>query len=338
MRWIKALCMLALAWSSAQGMAGAWSSDAWLNLMVARDSLRWRIPEPLTDDYCVDGDAVISELCWKPLRCIGFDLGIRTPFGHPKFMVILQGQVAAICGGHCRDSDWLGPNFCLEVSRSLSQASGWTASGQAMLGYRLGSQAASIAPVAGLDAARIRLRQRGLRQLFNLDTEDLTLYTDEEDVLTVIKGEVYAMVRPDETHSGPVSSYDIDWIGGLLGGEIYLQPCASMKLQLLGWASLGKYDADADWILRECYQHPRSFAHSAQVRTWALEGGIYWQMTSRLGLNLRGGARQVWATEGCERIFLDRQDDMDEQTLLLSSFQDLTWKRGWVSAGLLFIW
>ena len=318
--------------------ANGWASDAWLNALFTRDSLRWRIPHPNEkSDFHIKGDSILSELKWQPLRGVGLEGGIRMPLGHPKALFIAQGQITAIYAGHGRDSDWAGPNFSLEYSRSISQARGWTATGQAMLGWRFGPASCSFSPLVGLDGAFIRLREKGLRQLFGLEYDELWAYADEEGVLSMIRGEIEAYVHFKEGDpERAVGAYDVNWLGALLGAEIMVQPSASLRLQLLGWGSLGHYDADADWILRECYQHPRSFAHNAKTTTWDVEGGIYWQITSRLGLNLRGGARQAWASEGCERIFLVDEDGTPSE--MPNRFSDLDWKRIWASIGLLVVW
>ncbi|MFZ4099221.1 MAG: hypothetical protein ACOYKZ_02695 [Chlamydiia bacterium] len=338
MSLIRVLCAMGMAWG-ASGLAASaplspWSSDAWLNVMFARDSVRWRIPHVPNESYTLRGKDILSELSWKPLRSVGLEGGVRVPFAHPRLMAMVQGQVAMIYGGHCRDSDWWGPNFALEYSRSRADVSGWSASGQAMLGYHLGTTKLSFVPLIGLDGAHLSLKERNMTQLFSLGRDSLTYYVDQHGVLTLIKGEIYAVVRPEKGHAGPVSSYAIDCTSALLGGELYAHPCESLRLQLLGWGGLGTYHAEADWMLREEFQHPKSFVHSAMVGTWSLEGGIYWQLTPRLGFNLRGGARQTSAGEGRERLNL--VDDAGGTCFWY--VRDISWKRGWVSTGLTVTW
>lgn len=322
--------LILLFLSSSSGMA--YNAELWGGLFVSRDHLRWRIPIDPSIPFPEGADFILSELKWSPLVSTGFEGGISLTALHPRLFLRAQGQAGYYYHGRVRDSDWSAPAFMLEYSRSISDSKGWSALGQVMGGVRFPLGAFSIDPLVGLDGAVIHLNQENLRQIFFLDTEDLSFFQSPGKACDLLTGTIEATLCPTEFNcSGQVSLYDVQWLGPLIGAEITSIPCAPFYLELLGWWSVGHYQAHADWVLREVYQHPTSFVHHASLHTWNLQGALRWQLTSGLGLRLEGGGRQTWAKEGNESIYLQEQD------MISSRVQDIDWKRWWVSLAVSFL-
>jgi hypothetical protein len=324
-RWGLPLCLMLCMTSG-----WSWIAKAYLGPYVARDSLRWRIPDVWDADFCIEGENVLSELSWKPLINVGAQAGFLYSLFHPSLLFRGDGQIGAIVSGHVTDSDWHAPNFALEVSRSVSQSRGWTAEGQLMGGFRIPGNFCSWAPSIGLDGAMISLNQHGLDQLFSLDYDNLRLFTDPSGCLKLLEGDVVAAICPEWCENGKVSAYHVKWGGPLAALTLWIAPTSPLSCEIHGWYSLGRYTAEADWCLRDIYRHPRSFLHKASIHTWSAQLSLMVQALQSLGVILQVGARQTWAHQGNETIYLTSGKQE------CGYFEDLDWKRFWGSVSIAY--
>jgi hypothetical protein len=310
--------------------AHSWVSQAYLGPYIARDSMRWRIPDTWQAGLSIPDINVLSELSWKPLVNAGVQAGFEYSLLHPQILFRGDGQLGAILAGHVRDSDWHAPNFALEVSRSMSSSRGWTAIGQLMAGVKVPGQMVAWAPSIGVDGAVISLHQHGLDQLFQLNYDKLRLLADPSGCLKLLEGDVIAEICPNWCEEGKVSAYHVKWAGPLAALTLWLAPANSLSCELHGWYSLGRYSAEADWCLQDMYRHPRSFLHHARIHTWQAQLSVMWQLVKSLGLVLQVGARHTWSGEGEELVYLADGHSS------CGVFEDLSWKRFWATLAIGF--
>jgi opacity protein-like surface antigen len=103
--------------------------------------------------------------------------------------------------------------------------------------------------------------------------------------------------------AGLDSSYDAKWRGPWTGVEVEFQPLA--RLSLYGslhyhWAD---FEAEADWNLRDDFQHPVSFTHSANGSGIKFSATAAYQFAKRWSLDLIYDYSRWQTSPGIHRFF-----------------------------------
>lgn len=212
------------------------------------DEFQWNIAAPGGEPN------ILSELSWSDLHIaqvragamIEHDSGLR-----------VQGSAGygRILSGDNRDSDYLGDDRTFEFSRSdndgrgdVREASlgiGWAVAEQGELRAD-GSGTSYLVPMIGYAWRELDLRMRDGHQSI-----------------------------PDfGDFPGLDSSYRARWHGPWIGLEFVDRVPEDLHGFLRFEFHMPQYDAVADWNLRDDFQHPKSFAHSADGKGYVLSLGF----------------------------------------------------------------
>jgi hypothetical protein len=233
---------------------------------------------------------VLSELSWTDVTVLQFEFGLERRF---KNNLRLKGQLGygIVVDGKVQDSDYAGNNRTLEFSRSNNGADKgdvWDFS--AALGYDISflNDLIILTPLGGVSYHA--------QNLFMVD-----------GVQTMSN---FGWPTPLGPFAGLDSSYDADWYGPWVGGDISV---TIKRSDLTGpahrfwggveWHFYAEYEAKAQWNLRPDFAQPVSFEHESNGNGWVINGGYSWFITPRWALDLKG-KYQTWKTDpGIDRVF-----------------------------------
>ncbi|BAU49938.1 hypothetical protein SVA_3396 [Sulfurifustis variabilis] len=247
-----------------------------INVGHRSDALRWSIAGDLSGSLSPN---VLSELRWENLDIVQLSVGwkLDTERG-----LQVRGNAAYgwIYDGSNRDSDYLGDGRTLEFSRSENETRDDDVLDLAVaVGYRLTHRfdrsAVHVTPLLGLSRHEQRLR--------------------------ITNG--FQTIPPLGPFPGLDSTYRTEWTGPWVGielaGETTERVGGFVRLEH-HWAD---YSADANWNLRDDFQHPRSFAHEADgtglVASVGIVGVVHQKWSARLSYDY-----QRWRTDpGIDRVF-----------------------------------
>lgn len=186
--------------------------------------------------------------------------------------------------GEVFDSDYDSDNRQDEYSRSVSSAVGSeTTNFEASAGYRFHpSHGITLTPKLG----------------FAYNTQFLKM-TDGEQLLYTRSGGVRLGDFDNELNS----HYTTRWMGGFAGLTAGIET-ESHALNVGYKLHMAQYQAEANWNLREDFQHPKSFEHTAFGMANVLELNYQWRWNDNWSANARA-FREAWSTEpGDDTVYL----------------------------------
>ncbi|MFQ5441851.1 MAG: TonB-dependent receptor [Thermodesulfobacteriota bacterium] len=198
------------------------------------DSLDWNI----AGNTSGTNPNILSELQWKDLNTFQLKGGIKV---HILRSVYVRGGLKGgwIYSGDVQDSDYLGNNRTLEISRSNNSADSgtlWDAS-------------------AGIGFSRA-VNLPGVR----IEVAPLVGYSRHRQNLTLTDG--FQTIPPSGSFSGLDSTYKATWKGPWFGTDVALE-FDGLTINGAFEYHIADYDGEADWNLRSDFQHPKSFEHTA---------------------------------------------------------------------------
>jgi len=246
-----------------------------------RDDLDWDIGGYLLPDHYVN---VLSKLSWDDLE--SYQVKFQGSLVIPN-IIAFRGiaNYGWIFDGDNQDSDFAGNDRTLEFSRSNNSADNgdvWDVSLAVGYPWRWGrSIISTITPLVG--------------------------YSHHEQNLEMSDG--FQTIPPTGSFSGLDSSYDTEWQGPWVGIDLSFK---ATELKSFAhrfetffsyeyhWAD---YDAEADWNLRDDFQHPKSFKHDTDGDGWIIRGGFNFVLQRHVALNFNFDY-QDWDTDsGTDKIF-----------------------------------
>ena len=246
-----------------------------------KDDLDWNIGGYLLPDYYVN---VLSELTWDDLE--SYQVKFQGSLLIPN-VIALRGiaDYGWIFDGDNQDSDFAGDNRTSEWSRSNNSADDgdvWDVSLAIGYPFRTGGEViGTITPLIG--------------------------YSYHEQNLKMSDG--YQTIPDLGAFPGLRSSYDTEWYGPWLGIDLnfrapeiktFAHRFETFFSYEYHWAD---YEAEADWNLRDDFQHPKSFTHDADGNGWIFRTGFNFILQRNIALNFNCDY-QDWSTDsGTDKIY-----------------------------------
>ncbi len=244
------------------------------------DDLEWDIGGYYNGQYV----NVLSELTWDDIE--SFQVKFQGSLLIPN-IIAFRGiaNYGWIFDGDNQDSDFEGDDRTQEFSRSNNNADDgevWDVSLAVGYPLRWGRfVVGTITPLVG--------------------------YSHHEQNLEMSDG--YQTIPPTGSFPGLDSSYDAEWEGPWIGIDLSFR-AAELKTFAhrfetffsfeYHWAD---YDAEADWNLRDDFQHPKSFEHDTDGDGWIIRGGFNLVFQRHVALNFNFDY-QDWDTDsGTDKIF-----------------------------------
>lgn len=243
-----------------------------------RDDLNWNIAGTTAGT----GPNVLSELTWEDIEIFQIQTNAQATFGR---RVRLEGSIGYgwIYNGDNQDSDYVFDNRQGEFSRSHSDTDG-----DNVFDWSLG---------AGW--------QFNLGDEAELLVDDLALvvlggWSHNEQNLRDING--FQIIPATGSFAGLNSTYQARWDGPWLGIELTGR---KYKFSFFGrfeyhWP---QYDAEADWNLRDDFQHPVSFTHDADGEGTKATLGIAYDLDKRWSIFLQTDVVAMDTNAGTDRTY-----------------------------------
>lgn len=234
-----------------------------------------------------DGPNILSELSYQGLEFTEFRTFGSVTFNTGKLKnwrfdtSFSNGEATK---GDVYDSDYDSDDRQDEYSRSRSSAVGSeTTNFDLSAGYRLSlNRAITLTPMAG----------------FAYNTQFLKM-SDGEQLLYTKGGGVQLGNFSHELNS----HYTTQWMGGWLGFNTGIET-EHHALNLQYKFHVAQYHAEANWNLREDFEHPKSFEHWAVGTANVLELNYQWRWSENWSANARA-FREAWQTEpGDDVVYL----------------------------------
>jgi outer membrane protease len=273
-----------------------------------RDRLHWSIA-------ALDGSPnILSELRWDEVESL--ELAGELRWSNPSNLYLRAcGAVGWIVDGDNRDSDYLGDDRTLEFSRSYADTDGSVMDGSIGVGYRFDLPLFSVGD-------RFHLMPLAGYSYHAQNLED----TDGRQVVAA-----YGFPMPLGPFGGLDSSYDAYWHGPWLGFDFDLG--LSERHHLTGsleyhWAD---YRAEADWNLREDFQHPVSFRHKADGEGVMASIGYRYRPQNRWFLELDVHYRNMSADAGEDKTWFSDGSSLETR------LNEVEWESWSVDIGLGFL-
>lgn len=275
------------------------------------DDLDWNIAGN------IDGNSpnILSELTWKNLASHQLKLSGAVNIEN---QIILTGSAAygMIYEGQNQDSDYNGDNRTLEFSRSNNSSDDgdlWDLSMGIGPRFDFGLTYFSLVPLVGYSYHRQ-----------NLEITDGNQTIDENPPITL------------GPFSGLDSSYKTVWQGPWLGVNLELnamQPLwifREVRFQIGFEYHWTNYYAEADWNLRDDFEHPKSFEHDASGYglVWTMDARFF--LSERWSLSLSYDYHQWETDEGTDRVFLT------DGTTAVTQLNRVRWSGRVLSLGIAF--
>ena len=127
-------------------------------------------------------------------------------------------------------------------------------------------------------------------------------YSYHEQNLHLKDGAVVAPVYNEI--DGLDSSYDTEWSGPWLGTKATYTPSERWQFSVdleYHWAD---YYAEADWNLRDDFQHPKSFVHKADGKGFVGKVGVSCQLTQRWSVGFNAVYSDWKTDDGIDKLYL----------------------------------
>lgn len=204
-------------------------SELTLSAGLREDALHWSIS-------AVGGSPnILSELTWRALRSNYF----QGQFLHRNHGIILRGHVGygLIYAGYNQDSDYDGNNRTEEFSRSNNQTDGDSVSEMNL--------------AIGLDMLSA--------ENSNLQISPFFGYSGHEQKLRMTGG--FQTVPATGAFGGLNSTYQTHWSGPMVGVDTSLRVNTHTLIRASYAHHFATYSAKANWNLRDCLAHPKSYEH-----------------------------------------------------------------------------
>ena len=231
-----------------------------------------------------EGPDVLSELSYNDLQIFQLRVeGDVTLTG--RWVARLGVSFGEILNGESRDSDYGGDGRTLEWSRSIAETDGDELIDVVVgLGYEFWpgeKQVVRVVPLVGVSYSEQNLRSTNGQQ-------------------TLSDGEIAALfeigVPPLGSFEGLDSTYQTDWLGPWIGVEAELPRGNRWGLSGRAAYHWADYEAEADWNLREDFEHPRSFKHEADGTGIVANAAGYFKPSGTYRLYLRVDYED-WSTD-----------------------------------------
>ncbi len=227
---------------------------------------------------------VLSELEWSDLEIIQIKLQARAVVNR-RFYLRALVDYGWIYDGQNRDSDYAADNRTAEFSRSLNLTEDdqvWDASlGLGWL-FTFGTDYCRLAPMLG--------------------------YSIHKQNLRITDG--FQVIPPTGAFAGLDSTYKARWNGPWIGFDLIFGTPAKRKqghetrFVMSAEYHLADYYAEADWNLRDDFQHPKSFEHETDGRGLVLGAQWLFGFRSNWDFSLSGRYRKWETDSGVDRVFM----------------------------------
>lgn len=234
-----------------------------------------------------NGPNILSELTYEGLEFTEYRTFSAVNFNTGKlknWRIETSFSAGEASRGEVYDSDYEENNRQDEYSRSRSSAIGSeTTNFEMSAGYRWHlNRTFTLTPMLG----------------FAYNTQLLKM-TDGEQLLNTRSGGVQLGDFENELNS----HYTTRWIGGFAGINAGIES-ASQALNVRYKLHVAQYQAEANWNLREDFEHPKSFSHTALGTANVFELNYQWRWTERWSANARA-FWESWSTEpGEDTVYL----------------------------------
>jgi hypothetical protein len=267
-RWLQGLLLGVLTTFGNTAWALDFESELQFGAGYRTGQLDWNI----AGDTSGNNPNILSELTWRDLKILDVQTKAQGTNGNGYYFrgAAHYGRVLA---GENQDSDYDGDDRTLEFSRSINDVDG-----SSVWGFKLGlgkefpfgaKHQHRIIPLVG----------------YSYQVQDMRM-TDGNQVL------------PDEgAFPGLNSSYEATWAGLFLGADVQFSLPGGAQLQASMEVHWPQYDAQANWNLRDDFEHPVSFEHEADGNGYVV--GLDWRQPlgdARWVMGL-GMDYQVWKTD-----------------------------------------
>jgi len=252
-----------------------------------QDDLDWNIGGYLLPDYYVN---VLSELTWDDLK--SYQVKFQGSLIFPN-IIALRGiaDYGWIFDGDNQDSDYAGDDRTWEFSRSNNNSDDnnvWDVSLAIGYPFRAGRKViGTITPLVGYSYHEQNLKMT-------------------DGVQTIATPGITPALGP---FNGLDSSYETEWYGPWLGIDMnfkadeiktFAHRFETFFSYEYHWAD---YEAEADWNLRDDFQHPKSFTHDADGNGWIIRTGFNFVLQRNIALNFSYDY-QDWSTDsGTDKTF-----------------------------------
>ncbi|MBL4901012.1 MAG: hypothetical protein JKX76_15500 [Colwellia sp.] len=261
------------------------------SVSVSTTDFVWSKGSGPTENYSPN---VLSELEYSDLKAQGYGLDIGYMY-RIKTGLYLYSEISRsdldIKGGEVRDSDWAGNNKTDEFSRSTSKVKD---EGISSMTYELGIQTRIfgspdhyITFLIGEDSTDINLVMTdGVQDIWN--PELIGLEPSE--------------FGPGDAIVGLNSTYDAEFSSNFFG----------LKTEhVFSWGTISltakkydiKYEAKANWNLREEFAHPVSFRHESDGNGMDIEVGYSYLLSDNWDLFIEFSHRKWDIDSGYDQIF-----------------------------------
>lgn len=246
------------------------------------DELKWSIAGKACET-CSYVD-VLSELEWTGITSMIFEGTLTVDLDAADWYLAVNGGYGLITEGTVRDSDYLASGRQQEFSRSVNSSDGddlWYLN--AKVGKQIRKDSILLSPYLGYSFDQINLSITDGYQVINIDPETGTHWGTG-------------------AFSGLNSSYDASWDG-------YLAGCSISWLKG-SWLLSGSYEyhwfnysAEADWNLRDDFEHPVSFKHSASGEGSYFQAAIDYLISEQVAIGLSYQLREFITDVGTDTTF-----------------------------------
>ena len=295
---------LAIAQDAPEGDQILTDSEISFRIGYRVDQLDWNIASDLSGTYTPN---ILSELTWDDIESVELQIDFSGKLAR-QFYYHIDLSIAGIRKGKNQDSDYYGNNRTLEFSRSNNNASD---------GY--------LGDISGAIGYPIQLDEDGKKRL---RLTPLLGYSYHRQNLTMTDG-VQTIASPDTPPLGPFpgldSSYDAEWYGPWFGFELAFALAPGVALDIQFEHHVGEYLGVADWNLREDFQHPTSFEHTADSTGNSLSLNL---VIDRGWLWIVSAQFQKWQTDaGTAKIFFSNN------TYAETRLNEVNWRSNSLSFG-----
>jgi hypothetical protein len=244
-----------------------------LDLGFRSDDLDWNI----AGDSNGNNPNILSELTWDDLKINQLRFSAQWEIVG-RVYIETNASYGQIYEGENQDSDYLGDDRTLEFSRSNNNADDghvWDLSFGIGPTFDFGLDYFTTTPLLGLSVHSQKL-----------------IMTDG-----------YQTIPATGSFSGLDSSYETLWYGPWIGINLELKAGEPVWLHFgfqYHWAS---YYAQADWNLRDDFEHPKSFEHETDGTGVVIELGATIFIKKWISVDLAFDYSKWETNEGTDRVF-----------------------------------
>ncbi len=289
----------------AAGVCNAGTKDAHLEFSAGwrEDNLNWNIAGTTqgTDPN------ILSELKWTGIQTAYLKASLNTTIYKEAYLRTHYGY-GVIYAGDNRDSDYLGDDRTIEYSRSINDAGkGSVADASAGFGYRLypfpGSRSFWIGPALG--------------------------YSYNRQELHITDG--FQAIPLEGPFAGLDSSYEAEWTGPWAGID-FLLSLGRFSLSGSFEYHIASYEAVADWNLRDDFEHPDSFDHTADGNgvVATLQGDF--ALRKHLSISASMGLKDFTTGDGIDRTYFTDGSSIDTR------LNEVNWDSLDIMAGIKYVY